>query len=258
MRLGAVLPAGPPKGQSIDARFWARTAAELEGLGYDSIWAFDGVGRGFMLPDPLTALTIVATSTDRVELGTGVLQLPWRALADVAYRAFTLQLISSGRFLLGIGPGSTEKDFQAMGAGTGASFAGRFRAFEQQSAELVRILRTGTVNDIDLTPWPQTVGGPPVMVGAWRGPWVSRAATEFDGWIASAGYNDDATLAEALDRFRQAGGKRAVVTNVQVGPDPEPGLDRLRGLAAMGFDDGVAFDLAYTPERAALIRAAIT
>lgn len=257
MRLGAVLPAGPPKGQTIDPRFWARTSKELEDMGFESIWVFDGVGRGFMLPEPLTALSVVASATESVEIGTGVLQLPWRALADVAYRALTLHFISGGRFLFGIGPGSTERDFLAMGTSTNASYADRFRDFNAQSAQLVDILRTGQVNGIDLTPWTAAAGGPPVMVGAWRGPWVARAATDFDGWIASAGYNDDATLADALARFRHAGGKRAIVTNVQIGQESGPGIERLQGLAEIGFDDAVVFDLAFTPERAALIRAAV-
>ncbi len=144
-----------------------------------------------------------------------------------------------------------------MGGSTNARYTARFGDFDRQSAELVEILHSGTVNGIDLTPWEQAAGGPPVMIGAWRGPWVARAATQFDGWIASAGYNDDATLSDALDRFRAAGGRRAIVTNVQIGEDPGPGIERLQGLAAMGFDDVVAFDLAFTPERAAQIRDAV-
>ena len=83
------------------------------------------------------------------------------------------------------------------------------------------------------------------------------AATEAAGWIASAVHSDDDALAEALARYRDAGGERAVVTNLQVGDDVGPTIERLHRLADMGFDDASIFDLRPTRERLAAIRAAI-
>lgn len=253
MRLGAILAGDPIGGGELGPRSLADNARRLEAMGYRSLWVFDGIGRGFMLPDPLQALTVAATVTDEVELGTGVLQLPLRNPPEVAHRALTLQLHSGNRFLLGVGTGSSEPDFAAMGA----DHAHRFSRFESSLAELRSWLATGGFEGRSLNPWPAVAGGPPVVIGSWRGPWIERAAAEGLGWIASGAYTDDAALADGLARYRTAGGQRAIVTNVQVGPDSGPTRDRLQHLAELGFDDAVVFDLHPTEARLAAIRAAI-
>lgn len=247
MRLGAVLH---PAGTAPNPRFVAESAAALEEMGYAGLWVFDAVGRGFMMPECLTALAVAAGATSRVDLGTGVIQLGWRSVAEVAYRAWTVNQLSEGRLLLGVGPGSTEIDFTAMGG----DFTTRFRRFGAQLDELTTAFADGVTNGVDLSPFP--AGPPPVLVGAWRGPWVARAARH-DGWIASAGYNDDATLADALGRYREAGGTRAVCTNLQLGADLDAGLERARNLAGIGFDDVVVFDTEFSLDRAAEIHAAL-
>ena len=250
MRLGAALPMSAIGGGPLERRSLADGAATIERLGYRSIWVFDAVGRGFMLPDPFMALTVAATVTESVELGTGILQLPIRNVAEVAHRAFTLGLVAGPRVLLGIGPGSTEADFVTFGG----DYSARFATFEVQRAELEEWLTTGTHRGRSLSPWPSVGGGPPLLLAGWHGPWVERAARESAGWIASGVYADDATLADAIVRYRSAGGGRAIVTNVQVGDELGPAVDRLHRLAELGFDDAVIFDLAPTEERLAEIR----
>lgn len=228
-------------------------AATLERLGYRSIWVFDAVGRGFILPDPFMALAVAATVTDRVELGSGIIQLPIRNVAEVAHRAFTLSLIAGPRVLFGIGPGSTEADFLTFGA----DFRTRFSRFDQQRRELQQWLDDGSHDGRSLSPWPAAEGGPQLLLAGWRGPWVERAATESAGWIASGANADDATLADAIDRYRQAGGRRAIVTNVQVGAEVAPVVDRLHHLAELGFDDAVIFDLTPSEDRLAQVRRSV-
>jgi alkanesulfonate monooxygenase SsuD/methylene tetrahydromethanopterin reductase-like flavin-dependent oxidoreductase (luciferase family) len=245
MRLGAALPITSEDGGAPAPRDFSAGAAMLEGLGYTSIWVFDAIGRGFMLPDPLMALAVAATVTERVELGTGVMQLPLRNTVELAHRALTLHHIAGGRFLFGVGPGSTETDFRAVGA----EYAARFRRFSEEWPRLRRLLRTGAEGDVDLTPWPTVADGPRVLLAAWRGPMVTRAATEADGWIASAAYNDNGMLADALARFRDAGGERAIVTNVEVPHETGAAVERLLALQAIGFDDAVVFDRRPTEKR---------
>jgi alkanesulfonate monooxygenase SsuD/methylene tetrahydromethanopterin reductase-like flavin-dependent oxidoreductase (luciferase family) len=238
MRLGAALPITADDGGPPAPRDFAAGAVMLEEVGYTSVWVFDAIGRGFMLPDPLMALAVAATVTERVELGTGVVQLPLRNTVELAHRALTLHHIAGGRFLFGVGPGSTAHDFRAVGA----DYDARFRRFAEEWPRLRRLLRTGADGDADLTPWPAVGDGPRVFLAAWRGPMVARAATEADGWIASAAYNDDRVLADGLARFRAAGGQRAVVTNLQVPDEIGPVVERLRSLQAIGFDDAVVLD----------------
>jgi alkanesulfonate monooxygenase SsuD/methylene tetrahydromethanopterin reductase-like flavin-dependent oxidoreductase (luciferase family) len=254
VRLGAALPLATIGGGPLGSRSLATSAQFLEELGYSSLWVFDAIGRGFMLPDPLMALAVAATVTSGVELGSGVIQLPLRNTVDLAYRALTLHHIAGGRFLFGVGPGSTRSDFATLGA----DYDARFRVFSEQLPRLRSLLATGTDGEVALYPWEAAAGGPPLFVGAWRSGWVERAATTADGWIASAAHNDDATLEVAIQRFRNAGGTRAVVTNVQIGPDVTPTIERLHHLRSMGFDDGVVLDLTPTAGRYAALREAFT
>ena len=257
MRLGSALTIAPIDGTGeSDAGgggVLARSSAVLEELGYDSIWVFDAVGRGFLLPDPLMALTAAAVATDRVELGTGIMQLPIRNEIEVAHRLLTLELVAPGRVLFGVGPGSTERDFEVFGG----SFQDRFDTFERQWRDLQALVGDGKVGDRDLSPPPAALGGPTLMLAGWRGRWVERAATESDGWIASAVYADDDQLADGIERYRTAGGERAVVTNLQVGDDLAPAVDRLGRLAALGFDDAVVFDLTPSRDRLAALRESV-
>ena len=71
---------------------------EAERLGYDSVWTAEVYGT-----DALTPLTWIAAHTQRIKLGTGILQMTARAPAMVAMSAATLDLMSGGRMLLGLG-----------------------------------------------------------------------------------------------------------------------------------------------------------
>jgi alkanesulfonate monooxygenase SsuD/methylene tetrahydromethanopterin reductase-like flavin-dependent oxidoreductase (luciferase family) len=211
------------------------------------------MSRGFILPDPLIGVSVAAAVTSRVEVGTCILQVPLRNPVELAHRILTAHLVAGGRLLLGVGAGSTRADFDALGL----DFAGRLQAFEAALPVMRRLWRGEKVGSADLTPWPAALGGPPVLIGSWGGPrWIPRAAREFDGWIASAGRTDLNTLTAGIRRYRAAGGKRAIVTNIAVdlsapteacpddGPfhlrcDPGTAAQRLRTLRDLGFDDAV-------------------
>lgn len=249
MRLGFALPFGDLAGGPLQPASWADAARTAEQLGCSSVWTFDAIGRGFMLPDPLMALAAAAAATERIELGTGIMQLPIRNVVEVAHRLFTLEILAPGRVLFGVGPGSTESDFAVYGG----SYAERFDAFDRQWTELRALVADGRLGDRDLHAWPQTLGGPALMLAGWRGGWVQRAATESGGWIASGMYADDPQLAEGLQRYRDAGGQRAIVTNVQAAEDLGPVIDRINHLGDIGFDDVVAIDFTASVDRMAAI-----
>lgn len=244
------LPAGP----SLTPDTMAEAAERIEQAGLDSAWVFDTVGRGFLYQDPLISLAVAAGATRRIELGTGVLQVPLRNPVNLARETLTAQLVTGGRLLLGVGAGSTRADFTAVGA----DFDSRFRRLAESLAAMKQLWAGEAVGEACLgTPWVGTVGGPPVLIGSWAGStWVHRAAVEFDGWIASGANGSWRVLADGIDRFRGYGGRRAVVTNVVVdfesetspdGPDDKVTLRgpeavvraRLRRLVSLGFDDVV-------------------
>lgn len=250
-----ILPIVDPAGGPLSSRGLADGARRLEAHGFDSVWAFDAIGRGFVLPDPLIAVAVAATVTERVEVGIGVLQVPLRRPVELAHRILTAHLVAGGRFVLGVGAGSTEADFAAVGA----DYATRFAELAAALPLMRALWRGERVGDADLTPWPAANGGPAVLIGSWAGGrWIERAATEYDGWIASAAKTSVHDLREGIRRFRDLGGQRAVVTNVTVDLRKDGGAveaaDRLAVLAKLGFDDAVLLSFDQRDETLAEIR----
>jgi alkanesulfonate monooxygenase SsuD/methylene tetrahydromethanopterin reductase-like flavin-dependent oxidoreductase (luciferase family) len=269
MRLGITMPHALLGGGPIGPDTLASTARLAERLGFDSVWCFDAIGRGWMLPDPLIALSVAATVTQRLTVGTCILQVPLRRPVELAHRILTAHLVCGGRLLLGVGAGSTRTDFDAVGV----DFDTRMRAMDDALTLMRRLWRGEQVGAANLTPWPSSAGGPPILIGSWSGKhWIPRAAKEFDGWIASAAKTSYATLADGIRRYREAGGKRAVVTNVAVdldahteamsddvpfrlAADATTAAGRLRRLADLGFDDAVLVPRAHSEASLSALRA---
>jgi alkanesulfonate monooxygenase SsuD/methylene tetrahydromethanopterin reductase-like flavin-dependent oxidoreductase (luciferase family) len=264
MRLGINLPyrradGGAPNAAEIMAR-----ARLIEEIGFDGIWIGDTVGRwDFAGLDTLQWLTAAACGTQRIELGTAVLQLPLRPPVELAQRLMTLQALSGGRFIAGIGSGSTPKDFEAVGV----PFEDRFRLLREGASTIKRLLNGETVEGKAINPWPNVRGGPPIVVGAWgSGRWVERAAKEYDGWMASGLNTSYNALAEGIKHYREAGGTgRTIVATVNVNlrseaeqfdPSksfnlnctPPEAAERLAKVAEMGFDDVLCSRLNYSAD----------
>jgi alkanesulfonate monooxygenase SsuD/methylene tetrahydromethanopterin reductase-like flavin-dependent oxidoreductase (luciferase family) len=269
-RFGISLPGGG--GLPLAPSGIADAARQIEAAGFESAWVFDAIGRGWLLPDPLTSLAIAGTVTRKIELGTGILQVPLRNPVELAQRVLTTHLASGGRLRLGVGSGSTAGDFAALGL----DFAARFRVLDESLSTMKRLWAGDTVGAASLAPvWPAAAGGPPILIGSWAGSrWIVRAAKEFDGWVGSGARSTWGLLRQGIVRFRDLGGKRAVVTNVVVdleqktastaGPDDpfdlkcprEVARERLHHLCTLGFDDIVLVvrrhDASYLTELRAL------
>lgn len=251
MRLGMILPFVEPGGGALTTRGIADGALRIERAGFEGCWVFDAIGRGFLLPDPLTALAVAGTVTQRVELGTCIIQVPLRRPVELAHRALTTHLVCGGRLVLGVGAGSTKTDFDAVGV----DFDRRFDLLAE-ALPIMRRLWTGErVGEAELSPWPEVAGGPPMLIGSWNTDrWIREAARTYDGWIASAARTSWDALERGLRVFREAGGKRAVVANLAVdlstqedaGPDapslrcpPAIARERLGRMKDLGFDDAI-------------------
>jgi alkanesulfonate monooxygenase SsuD/methylene tetrahydromethanopterin reductase-like flavin-dependent oxidoreductase (luciferase family) len=86
-----------------------------EATGADSLWAVDHLFWPHPMGESLTTLAVAAVATSRPTLGTCVLQLPLRRPAAVAKQATALQLLSGGRFVLGLGVGIHEGEYERAG-----------------------------------------------------------------------------------------------------------------------------------------------
>jgi alkanesulfonate monooxygenase SsuD/methylene tetrahydromethanopterin reductase-like flavin-dependent oxidoreductase (luciferase family) len=260
MRLGMSLPHQQPDGSAPTISQVMDRACLLERIGFDGIWLHDTIGRGPRPRlDPLMVHAAAAAATGHVELGTAVLQVPLRHPVELAQRLLTLHGLSGGRFSAGLGSGSTQADFDAVGV----DYESRFRTLRESLQVMRRLFKGEQVGPANLQPWPNTVGGPPILIGSWHsGQWVRRAAQEYDGWIAS-GLTSFNAIAEGIQRFRDAGGTRALVGTISVDlsvpsarlEDDGPfhlrcGLEeagvRLQRIADLGYDDALLTNLNHT------------
>lgn len=240
MKLGALLTfaRGDSPNDIVDQ------ARLYEEEGFDSIWTAHAMGRGFIMTDPFVALAAVSAVTERVEIGTAILQLPIYNPTDVALKAFSIQQMSGGRLLLGIGAGSTEVDYLVHGC----EYNDRFGAFEEKLSQLRQTLQTGCVGEHDLSPWPAVKARVPLLFGTW-GKNVVRAANEFDGWIASGMHRTPEQCAEALKGYRVEGGQRAIVSTIRIDRNTDIGMfkEMMLGYREAGFDDAVVMFLPGAP-----------
>ena len=124
-----------PKPGSFDPGLLRATVAHAEAAGIDALWACDHLFWHGPVVEAFTALATAAATTTRCALGTAVLQLALRRPAVVAKTAASLQLLSGGRFVLGVGAGVHEGEFAAAGV----DFASRGRQVDAALDELERL-----------------------------------------------------------------------------------------------------------------------
>src|SRR5258708_4302371 len=238
------------KGQTLDRI--AGLARTVEEKGFHGLWVTDSFGRGRPTLDPVVAMSVIATVTRRIEIGTCVLEVPVRHPVELAHRIESLHALTGDRLMLGLGCGSTKADFDLVGEDYDARFKTLMTSLEiMRDAWAGKKLAGGT-----LTPWPGTEGGPNLMLGAWRNKrWIVYSAERCSGWIASGLYSQPEELEKGVQFYRDAGGKRAVLSNVIVElqgnvaemplagratmqiTSAEEALDRLKRIRAVGFDD---------------------
>jgi probable F420-dependent oxidoreductase len=261
LKVGLFLPADQP---------WrdVRPMAELaESVGFDSLWLMDHLI--FRRPsgtsgvwDCWTLLSALAAATSRVELGTLVLCTPFRNPTLLAKMADTLDDVSGGRLILGMGAGWHEPEFTAFGY----PFDHRVTRFEE-ALQIVRgLLRDGKVDfdgrfhqarDCELLPRGPRPNGPPILVGAsgermlkltaehadlWNGCWFVAPAdvpprrAKVDAACAAVG-RDPATLGRTAGvriDLPGATGKGNMRVGAQMG-SPAQLAELLRGVEAEGI-----------------------
>jgi hypothetical protein len=251
MRLALNMPLLDRSGAALDAAGIQRRARLMEREGFDGIWLGDSFSPGMTRPDPLMWLLVAAAATERIEVGTSILIVPLRDPVELAQRFLTLQQLTSGRFTVGVGSGSTRSNYEAVGR----DFDGRFGKMKADLEAIRALCRGEHVGEAFLNPWPTAVPGPPVVIGAWHsGIWLKRAVEQYDGWMCSAGRTNLRTMREAIKKYRDLGGKRAIISSCMIdltAPttplseddpfhlrcDPREAADRLHRVAELGFDD---------------------
>jgi probable F420-dependent oxidoreductase len=253
---------GPLVGGGVpEPGHFARVARAAEAAGFDSLWAGDHVSFHEPLLDQTVALTAFAAATERIRLGSGVLILPLRPPALVARAFASLDYLSGGRVVLGVGVGGEHpRDFEAVGVPVrerGARTDDAMRALRELFASPAASYhgRFSSFDGISIDPRPVQPGGPPLWVGGRSDAAIRRAATLGDGWIPL--WISPERYADGLARLReQAGGREptaAVALPALVGGSVEEARAYLSARYATEFSTHAIerYCLTGPPERCA-------
>jgi probable F420-dependent oxidoreductase len=218
-------------------------ARAAEANGVDDLWVADHIaippddaeGSGGRYLDPLATLAFLAAATSRIGLGTGVLVLPYRPPLATAKWVATIQELSAGRLLLGVGVGWMDGEFRAAGVPkarrgviTDSTLAFLHRCFGSDEVELngQRFL---------FLPRPTR---PPLFVGG-NPPRALRRTVQFgDGWMPTGGNPDvlRPRIVELCEAAKAAGKPRPEVSVITSLPlhDAARAAEQARSLVAAG------------------------
>jgi len=216
MRYGVHLPLMDWDGTRFDIEHVVAVARAGEALGFDTLSANDHfVFRRAWLDGP-TALASVISSAPSVRLMTSVALPVVRGPVALAKSLAAIDLLSGGRVVAGLGPGSTPRDYEVVGI----PFEERWGRFDE-AVQAMRSLWdpraesfTGRFYDttgVELEPSPAQPGGPSIWIGSWGSTvGLRRVARLADGWLASA-YNTTperfASARRDLSDHLKAGGR---------------------------------------------------
>lgn len=215
MQYGVHLPLMEWSGNRFDVEHMTEVAGRAEELGFDTISANDHfVFRRAWLDGPTALASVIATTTT-ARLMTSVALPVVRGPVALAKTLASIDLLSGGRLIAGLGPGSTAKDYEAVGI----PFEERWSRFDESVLALRALWDPGgepfvgryyDTSAVTLEPAPSQAGGPPIWVGSWgSAAGLGRVARLADGWLASAYNTTPQGFAEAradlADRLRAAG-----------------------------------------------------
>lgn len=160
-------------------------AAESAGAAYVAVCDHAAIPRpldetmGAVWYDTVATLGWLAAQTRTIWLMSHVYVLPYRSPLLTAKAFVTLDALSGGRVILGVGAGHVEGEFELLGV----PFAERGRILDVAIDDIREIFRTGGISDAVVEPLPARAGGPPIWVGGSSSAALRRAARRGDGWL---------------------------------------------------------------------------
>ena len=263
MQFGVLLPQFGALARGADVTPRIRTVAQTaDRLGYDVLWTAEHIifpqtittpypyGGRFPYPvtDPIldivATLSYVAAVTSRIKLGSSVLVLPYRNPVVLAKELASLDVLSSGRLLLGVAAGWLKEEFDMLGV--------PFRERGQRTDEYVALLRAlwtqervtfdgryFDITDAAFFPKPAQQPHPPIWIGGGSPAALRRVVRLGDGWIATPRptLDDLANDIQEIRRLAEAGSRDPTGIGVASGGGAasiDDLLDRLPHLEKIG------------------------
>lgn len=193
-----------------DPRLVMRFAQQAEAAGWEGLFVWDHLAYAWGVPagDPWVILGAVAATTTRLLLGTAVTPLPRRRLQTLAQTVVTLDQLSDGRVVLGIGLGGVADEYTAFGEP--GDTRERAAMLDEGLPLLDRLLRGEnvehvgehyTVHGVSLQPRSTQKPRPPIWVGGESRAALRRAAG-YDGWVF-AGDDENATMVKGPEQVAE-------------------------------------------------------
>ena len=242
-------------GPCADPDAAVRVARAAEAADFESVWT----GEHVVLPDPqappspsppqtpfldpAVALSYVAAHTTTLRLGTGIIILPQRNPVVLAKELTSVDRLSKGRLIFGLGAGCLKPEFQALGA----PFADRGKRTDEYIEAMVALWTQDkpeykgeyvSFGGIQAQPRPFQKPHPPIVVGGMSPSALRRAARYGNGWYGFA-LDLDATrrAIEGLSAAEQRGRPDALgKLEISVTPPPRTDADTVRRYAELGVD----------------------
>ena len=233
----------------------AELAVALEERGFDSLWAAEhshipvprktpppGGGelhkRYYDVMDPFVTLTAAACATKRLKVATGIALVIQRDTIQTAKLVATIDQVSGGRFLFGIGGGWNQEEIENHGT----VFVTRMRKMREQ-IEAMKAIWTeskpeyhGEIVDFGtMMTWPKPVQKPhpPVILGG-AFPWAARRAIRYgDGWYPNAASGNPEEYMPAFRKMAGEAGRDPASLPVTLGGAPED-VDKLKRFRDLG------------------------
>lgn len=259
----------------------AGLAQAAEQLGFDFVSAADHPCGSSPSYETTAMLAWIAAHTSRIKVASRVLGVPFRRPAMVAKQAVSLDLLSGGRFILGLGAGYSDQEIAAVG-GPALSPAEKIDSL----AEAIGVIRgawtrSGYTQDgrhhsvRDLTMEPKPAHPIPLWLGTFGPRALAVTGALADGWIPSLGYKpmeEFPAMRHRIDAAAEAAGRRPdeirsiLNLSIRIGADDQPQPDavtgsakqavsELRHLLGLGFT-GFNFLISGPDQRAAMQRIA--
>jgi probable F420-dependent oxidoreductase len=216
MKIGLVLVIAehPQLRRALSYQKTKGIAQQAEDAGFDSLWLYDHLlyrpeGKATIgIWESWTFLSALAEATQRVEIGTLVTCNSFRNPAMLAKMAITLDEVSQGRLILGLGAGWNKAEFEAFGI----PFDYRVERFEEALQIIHPLLKQGRVDfegkyyqakDCEIRPQGPRPAGPPLMIGSF-GPRMLRLTARYADLWNTCYLGEVDTLGEPLQEFLQA------------------------------------------------------
>ena len=215
---------------------------------YDSVYPYNPSGKVPFRPDaaiidPLVALTFIAAATTRLRLGTGVNILPQTNPLYLAKWASSIDHLSQGRLMLGLGIGWLQEEFAAIGV----PFAQRGKRSDEYLAALKAVWSGQEVDfqgefvrwqGFQMRPAPAQTGGVPLVIGGVSAPAIRRTVRHGNGWyVIGKDLGEYRTHMRALDdECRRQARNRAELEITAYWDYYRQGADSLSAYQELGVD----------------------